>query len=119
MGDLGISPTFSIASRQKAGIAIGIARNILEDAVCMTADFAHSLDFPIGSFVSGSQSSIPFSISTCLMNQLLTKPPAIQATVLVNAFSPTKRAPVALAEAFALICLNMRAILTEAPTAIP
>ena len=119
MGDLGIRPTFSIAIKQKAGIAIGMARKILEDAVCMTADLAHSLDFPIGSFVSGSQSSIPLSISTYLMNQLLAKPPAMQATVLVKAFRATRRAPVALAEAFALICLNNRAMLTEAPTAIP
>ena len=99
-------------------MATGIAKKILDDAVYMTADLAHFTDLPIGSFVSGSHSSIPFSISTYLMNQLFAKPPAMQATVLVNAFNPTRRAPVALAEAPALTYLIKRAIPTEAPTAI-
>ena len=117
-GFLGIMPNFSIPRSMKAGMAIGIARKIREDAVCITADFAQSLDLPIGSPVSGSLSSIPFSISIYLMNQLFANPPAIQATVLVNALSMTRRAPVALAEALALSCLKTRAMPTEEATAI-
>lgn len=111
-------PTFSMAMRQKAGMATGMARKILDEAVCMTADLAHLTDLPIGSFVSGSHSSMPFSISTYLINQLFAKPPVMQATVLVSAFNPTRRAPVALAEAPELTWRIMRAIPTEAPTAI-
>lgn len=107
-----------MASRQNAGIATGIARNILELAVYNTAAFAHIFDLPSDSPVSGSHKSRPFSISTCLMNQLLAKPPAMQAVVAVMAFSMTSLAPVAAAEAFKLIYLIVKAMATDEATAM-
>ena len=107
-----------MASKAKAGRATGIARKIREDAVCHTALFAHFRDLPIASPVSGSQSSIPFSISTDLMNQLLANPPHIQATVDVIALSIISLAPVAEADLEALIRLIVSAMPTLAMTAL-
>ena len=93
----------SIAIKNTAGMQIGKAISILEEAVCRTAVFAAILDLPIGLPVSGSLSKIPACISALLMNQLLAKPPHMQATVLVKALSMMRRAPVADADLFALI----------------
>jgi len=78
-----------------------MARKILDEAVCKTAALAHFGDLPIGSLVSGSHSSMPLSISTYLMNQLLAKPPHMHAVVLVMALSRMRRAPVADADLLA------------------
>jgi len=56
-----------MAIRMKAGKEIGSAMKILDEAVCITAFCAHNFDFPIGSLVSGSWSSMPRSSSTYLM----------------------------------------------------
>ena len=93
----------SIANRAKAGSASGIARKILELAVYITAILAATFDLPSGSPVSGSNISIPLSISELRMNQLLTKPPVMQAVVLEAALSKTRRAPVADADLLRLI----------------
>lgn len=96
---------------------IGRAINILEEAVCKTAVFAAILDLPIGLPVSGSLSKIPAYISALLINQLLAKPPAAQATVLVIVFSIISLAPVAAADLFKLSCRIVKAVASEEPTA--
>jgi len=117
-GLFGIMPSLSMPIRAKAGRATGMARIILEEAVYQTADLAHFLDLPRDSPVSGSQSSIPFSISTCLMNQLLANPPVIQAIVDVVALSIISLAPVAEADRVRLICLIMSAMPILVTTAL-
>ena len=65
--DFGVIFAFSIPTSTAGGTKIVRTRKILDNAVYITAFFAQFCDFPYGSSVSLSRTSIPFSISVYLM----------------------------------------------------
>ncbi len=101
------------------GKKIGITKNILDVAVYKTAFFAVAYDFPNGSWVSLSSTSIPVLISVLRMKNAFKKPAVATATKLLNAFRYTSLLPVDLAVYFSRILRTPRPTQIAELVAIP
>lgn len=109
---LGVLPRASIACKIKAGVMRqAIERIIREEAVSIIAFFAHILDIPtFCSNYSSEKTSIPFCISTCLMQKVLRKLAEPEAKAAITELTTTALLPETL------ILLN--SLLSIKPTTI-
>ena len=99
-------------------ISAPIAKNILDEAVSMTAFLAHPFEVINGSFmVSSAYAVIPVCISLCLMAKVLMNPAEAEANTATIEFKKTNLVPEDLDVTPDIIFLRLRATVIESPTA--